>query len=446
MGSSENGTTDITPNSNSGMGRPFGGSGPTAYHDYRLANGLRVLLHEDHTTPMVTINVLYHVGSKDEEPGRTGFAHLFEHLMFDGSKNVERGGYDRYCTMVGGENNAFTTSDITDYHLSLPSEQFPLGIWLESDRMAEFAIQEVSLQTQKRVVLEEKKQTHDDAPYGELSSAMRELSYDPRHPYSWDTIGSDEDISAATMEDVREFYTRFYVPDGTVLVVAGDFDQAEAEQLIGDYFGSIPSNGTPPLLAQAIDRTPLLHYGRRRRIHRDNIPFNGVFLGYHVPSVTDPDFPAVDLIASILADGESSRLYRKLEYSMQIASEAEAFVDDGEFGSMLYLYAIGQNKRVGIAALEKALRGELASLANDGVSKRELEKVRNRKVTRIAHSLQSISNRAERLAWFTTVLNQPNLAFHEADLYASITVDDIHRVARRWFSDVEPNVVEYEAS
>ncbi len=445
MSSRKYSTPDITPKVNSAMGRPVGGTGPTAYRDYSLANGLRVLLHEDHTTPMVTINVLYHVGSKDEEPGRTGFAHLFEHLMFDGSKNVERGGYDRYCTMVGGDNNAFTTSDITDYHLSLPCEQFPLGIWLESDRMAEFAIQEVSLQTQKRVVLEEKKQTHDDTPYGELSSVMRELSYDPRHPYSWDTIGSAEDISAATMDDVRAFYSRFYKPDGTILVVAGDFDPDEAESLVAKYFGSIPGQGpVPPSLA--IDRSLLLQYGGRRRIHRDNIPFNGVFLGYHVPSVTHPDFPAIDLIASILADGESSRLYRQLEYTMQIASEAEAFVDDGEFGSMLYLYAIGQNKRVGIAKLEKALRAELATLASDGVSKRELEKARNRKVTRIAHALQSISNRAERLAWFTSMLNQPDLAFHEADLYASITLDDIHRVARTYFCDAEPNVVEYEAS
>src|SRR5688572_11247126 len=207
-----------------------------AFVQYRLANGLQVILHEDHSTPIVTINVLYHVGSKNEQRGRTGFAHLFEHLMFDGSLNVPRGGYDLHCTSVGGDNNAFTNADITDYFITLPREQLALGLWLESDRMAEFAIQEISLETQKSVVLEEKRQTSDDAPYGDVTQVMAELAFDREHPYSWDTIGIADDVRAATMNDVRAFYERFYLPSNATLVIGGDFDSEEAMRLVRGYF------------------------------------------------------------------------------------------------------------------------------------------------------------------------------------------------------------------
>jgi len=407
---------------------------------FTLPNGLDVVFHEDHSTPMVTINVLYHVGSKNEQQGRTGFAHLFEHLMFDGSKNVDRGGYDRYCTSVGGDNNAFTSSDITDYFISLPSDQLALGLWLESDRMAEFAIQEISLMTQKNVVIEEKRQNTDDVPYGDAMIVMRELSYAPAHPYSWETIGSMEDIQAARMEDVRDFYHRYYVPSNATLVIAGDFDPGETRMLVERYFATIPTGGA--IVRPEIDRA-MLHADRRRRVEGGIFPFNAVFLGYHAPSIHDPDFQAMDLLTSILTDGESSRLYSSLEYTLQIASEAEAFIDEGELGSLFYIYAVAQNNRVTTARLEEALRVEIIRLADEGVTERELQKVKNRKLTRIVHGLQAISSRAERLAYYASMFGDPGLAFREGDLFASVSPADIQRAARKYFAGCEPNVIEY---
>jgi predicted Zn-dependent peptidase len=434
MTSTETGSSDVSP-----VPASFG-SGAASYSEFTLGNGLRVILHEDHATPMVTINVLYHVGSKNEQKGRTGFAHLFEHLMFDGSRNVTRGGYDLYCTSVGGDNNAFTNSDITDYHISLPSDQLPLGLWLESDRMAEFAIQEISLITQKSVVTEEKRQTTDDVPYGDAMIAMRDIAYDAMHPYSWDTIGSMEDINAAEMDDVRAFYQRFYIPSNATLVVAGDFDPVEARVLVEGYFGSIP--GGLPIDRPAPD--PSLHrFGARRSLESEIAPFNAIFLAYHVSAIHESDIHALELLSSILADGESSRLYQTLEYDEEIASEAEAFIDDGELGSLFYIYAVAQNAKVTPERLEASLRREVARVAGEGVSERELEKVKNRKVTRIIHALQSISNRAERLAYFAALFDEPMLAFREAELYAGVTAEDVQRVARQYLLDAEPDVVEY---
>ncbi len=426
--------------------QPIDRNGPgrnDQFAQFALANGLRVILHEDHSTPMVTINVLYHVGSKNEQHGRTGFAHLFEHLMFDGSKNVERGGYDRYCTSVGGDNNAFTTSDITDYFISLPSDQLPLGLWLESDRMAEFAIQEISLVTQKSVVSEEKRQNTDDVPYGDAMILMREISYAPDHPYSWETIGSMEDIHAARMEDVRSFYQRFYIPSNATLVIAGDFDSFEARTLVEGYFGTIPAGAA--IERPAVDRSQL-RYGARHAVVGGIFPFNAVFLGYHIPSIHEGDIHALDLLTSILTDGESSRLYQALEYTQQIASEAESFIDEGELGSMFYVYALAQNSRVSPQQLEQSLRAEIARVADEGVSERELEKVKNRKMTRIVHGLQAISSRAERLAYYAAMFGKPDLAFREADLYASVTPADIQRAARNYLVGSAPNVIEYTLS
>jgi predicted Zn-dependent peptidase len=419
------------------------GSGLSLYAATTLGNGLRVILYEDHSTPMVTIDVLYHVGSKNEEPGHTGFAHLFEHLMFDGSQHVERGGYDRHCTSVGGDNNAFTTSDITNYYISLPSEHLELGLWLESDRMAGFAIQEISLETQKSVVIEEKRQNTDDVPYGEAMIVMRELAYSSPHPYSWETIGSTEDIEGATMEDVRSFYQRFYVPSNAVLVIAGDFDSEEALRMVRGYFEPIPAGSAAEPPAAPVD---LLNNGKRRRIRNAIVPFNAVFLGYHGPSIYDADIYPLDLLTAILAEGESSRLYQELEYTLEIASEAECFIDEGELGSLIYLYAVGQNRKVKPEELERGLLEAIRKVAEEGVSEREVEKVKNRKVTRIAHGLQSISNRAERLAYFEALFHDPMLTFREADLYDAITPEDIRRVAKRYLLDAQPTVVEYEVA
>lgn len=405
-----------------------------------LANGLRVLIHEDHSAPLVAINVLYHVGSKNETAGGRGFAHLFEHLMFDGSKHVERGGYDAWCTSVGGENNAFTTPDITNYYLMLPSNQLALGLWLEADRMAEFAVADISLQTQKKVVLEEKQQVMDDAPYGDMMSAMRELAYAPEHPYSWETIGVAEDIARATMDDVRGFYQRFYRPSNATLVVAGDIVPEAAMELVEGYFGDLPMAQRP--LGPSVDPS-MLHHGRARTIRNSSSPLNSVFLGFHLPSIHHPDMHALDLLAAVLADGESSRLYRHLEYEQGIASETEAFVDEGELGSLFYLYAVARNNRYRPRRLRHALIEQIEAIATHGVEEQELAKVKNQKLTRIAISLQAISSRAERLAWFDATFGRPELAFAEAELFEHITADDLQRVAATYLLGQQPCEVAY---
>lgn len=420
-----------------------GSNNNAAYTELTLDNGLKVIFHPDHSTPMVTINVLYHVGSKNESAGRTGFAHLFEHLMFDGSQHVERGGYDLYCTSVGGDNNAFTTSDITDFYISLPSDQLALGLWLESDRMAGFAIKDISLETQKKVVMEEKRQNTDDAPYGNASIVMRQISYEPQHPYSWETIGSMADIEAAKMDDVRAFYQRFYIPSNATLVIAGDIDGNEATRLVKGYFDDIPA-GAPidrPRLQPQLEKS-----GQSIRLRDTIVPFNAVFLGYHIPSIYDKEAPALELLSAILADGESSRFYKSLEYKAEIASETECFIDDGELGSMLYAYAVAQNNKITPEQLQSALLEEIGRIAREGVEDHELEKAKNRKITRIVHSLQPISSRAERLAYFKALFDNPSLAFHEADLYEKVTVADIQRVAQTFLTGAKPNVVEYIAT
>ncbi len=412
------------------------------FTEVQLQNGLRVILHEDHTTPMVTINLLYHVGSKNEQIGRTGFAHLFEHLMFEGSRNIPRGAYDTWCTSVGGDNNAFTSSDVTSYYISLPSSHLALGLWLESDRMAEFAIEETSLRTQQSVIAEEKRQTVDETPYGSAQVVLHELSFAAPHPYSWETIGSMEDVAAATMQDVREFYQRFYVPANAVLVVAGDFNPDDAMPLIQGYFSTIPS-GTH---AQLPNADPLLRcYGNHRLLSDRTIAHHAAFVAWHVPSLRDADNPACDLLTGILGDGESCRLFRELEYDLEIANETGCYLDEGELGSLLVVYAVAQSNRTSPERLTEALIAVVRKIAEDGVTERELEKARNRKMTSITHALQSVSSRAERLAICAALLDNPALAFSEAELYSSVTADDVQRVARQYLCDAQPNVVEYRA-
>ncbi|MBK8909965.1 MAG: insulinase family protein [Chlorobi bacterium] len=412
------------------------------FTELQLENGLRVILHEDHTTPIVTINVLYHVGSKNEQLGRTGFAHLFEHLMFEGSRNIPRGAYDTWCTSVGGDNNAFTSSDVTSYYISLPSSHLALGLWLESDRMAEFAIEETSLRTQQSVIAEEKRQTIDETPYGSAQVVLHEISFRAPHPYSWDTIGSMEDVAAATMHDVREFYQRFYVPANAVLVVAGDFNPDDALPLVEGYFSTIPSG----IHAQLPEADPALRcYGGYRLLNDRAIAHHAAFLAWHVPSLRHADNPACDLLTGILGDGESCRLFRTLEYEMEIASETGCYLDEGELGSLMVAYAVAQSNRIPPGSLTQALIAAVRDIAENGVTERELEKARNRKMTSITHSLQSVSNRAERLAMCAALLNDPALAFAEAELYDSVTADDIQRVAREYLCNAQPNVVEYRA-
>lgn len=409
--------------------------------DTTLANGLRVLCNPDPDSPVVTIDTIYRVGSRYEEQGKTGYAHLFEHLMFDGSKHLGRGEYDNYCTLAGGENNATTSSDHTNYWITLPSERFELGLWLESDRMAGFGVGQISLDTQIGVVTAEKHQVIDNTPYGDSPQELRSLLFAPGHPYLHDPIGSMEDVAAATLNDIGAFYSRYYVPANAILVVSGGIEADEALRLIEAYYGEIPRGEVP---AHTIPAPELRIGGGRKTVRSPITPLNGVFLGWHATDLHHRDSAVLDVLASILAEGESSRFYNHLEYDPLLASETGAFIEELELGSIVVVYAIAHDNDVTPDELERALREQIRAIADDGPTERELEKVKNRKITSVVHSLLSTSGRAERLAWFAATERDPELVWTEADEYANITAEQVRDVARTYLS-ASPSVVEYLA-
>ncbi|HEX5317476.1 MAG TPA: pitrilysin family protein, partial [Candidatus Kapabacteria bacterium] len=279
---------ELSTTSNNGMT-----PGHISFEEYRLDNGLRVILHEDHTSAVVCLNIAYHVGSKNENLSRRGFAHLFEHLLFDGSAHVPRGKFDEYITQAGGHDNAYTTEDKTNYYEVLPSHQLELALWLESDRMLEFAATEIGLATQKQVVKEEKRERYDNTPYGSLSIRMNRLAYS-QYSYWWAVIGDMETIDAATLLDVRTFFERFYVPGNAVLVLAGDFDPKHARERIRQYFEPIP-NTAPPIIQPPFDDPDLLEE-RREIIDSEPVPLPAVFYAYRVPPEGSREFLALDLL------------------------------------------------------------------------------------------------------------------------------------------------------
>lgn len=405
-----------------------------------LDNGLHLLCHTDPRSPVVTLDVMYRVGSRYELPGKTGYAHLFEHLMFDGSKHLGRGEYDRHCTLAGGENNAWTSCDLTNYWITLPNNCFELGLWLESDRMSGFGVQQISLDTQKGVVTAEKHQVIDNVPYGNAGIIMRELMYAEGHPYRHEPIGSMEDVANATLDDMRWFYEGYYIPSNATLVIAGGVDPQEGLDVAEAYFSEIPAGtrGNAP-----VPSSTMLRSGGRRREQSKLIPFNGVFLGWHAPSILLPDLMCLEILASILADGESSRFYLTMEYDPMIASETGAYVEEGDLGSTFCVYAMAQSKNISTQQLEDALLTQIRMIASNGITARELEKAKNRKISTVVQSLQSVSNRAERMAWFAATHNDPSLAWKEAQAYEEITTDDIQRAANQYLVSHNASVVEY---
>lgn len=405
-----------------------------------LSNGLQVLCHADPHSPVVAVDVLYRVGSRYEKPGKTGYAHLFEHLMFDGSKHIGRGEYDRHCTLAGGENNAWTSCDLTNYWITLPANRLELGLWLESDRMAGFAVEQISLDTQKGVVTAEKHQTIDNIPYGNSWIAVRELMFAPGHPYRHEPIGHMEDVAVASLQDMRSFYESYYVPSNATVVIAGGIREEEALDLAEDYFGGISRGNVPT--SQPVPSS-LLKAGERHSISDPMTPLNAVFLGWHVPDLQSSDLRPLELLAGILADGESSRFYLALEYEPILASETAAFIDEGEIGSSFCVYAIAQNNRIRPARLERELRKQIERIALAGPTENELEKAKNRKISAVVHALQSVTNRAERMAYFAATCDTPSLTWYEARAYEEITTDDIRNATHHYLLSAQPSVVEY---
>lgn len=397
------------------------------FSEYDLDNGLHVILHKDDKVPAVCINICYHVGSKNETPERAGFAHLFEHLLFEGSKNIPKGMFDKYITRAGGNNNAYTTEDKTNYYMTLPSHELELGLWLESDRMLECVVTEESLRNQKDVVMEEKRERYDNSPYGTLSERMMRLAY-KNYPYKWTVIGDMKSIEAATLSDVQDFFNTFYVPNNATLSVTGNINEAEAKELIEKYFGSIPSRGAKPVAPDYNEEAQTEE--RKEVVSNEAVPLPAVFWTYQMPPDGTKEAFALDLLTDVLSTGQSSRLYKDLVYDKKIASDISAYIDVREKPGLVWLYGIAATPDAPIAPIEDAMEAVLADIRTNGVTESELEKAKNRAEMRGVTGRLRISTKADILAHSHIFYHDTEKVNTLLEMQQNITAEDVNVAAR----------------
>jgi zinc protease len=396
---------------------------------YTLNNGLRVVLNEDHSAPLVAVNLWYHVGSKNERPGRTGFAHLFEHMLFSGSAHVGNNEHFRYVQSVGGVLNGTTFFDRTNYFETLPSNYVALGLWLESDRMGYFipALTQEKLDIQREVVKEERRQRYDNVPYGTAFERLLHLAYDPDYSYHWPTIGSMEDLGAASLDDVRSFFSTWYRPDNATLTLIGDFVPEEARRLVEEYFGPLPSGGPVPRFD--LKRQPL--NSERREVVPSPVQLSRVYRLYHLPKMGDPDWIAGDLLTSVLSGDKASRLEKALVLEQQIATDVAAYVLPTEATGIFMLQATA-NEGIAIEDVERAIDAEVERIANEGVSADELTRAKNRAEVEYAHQIENYDSRADLIGMMATYFNDPTLVHRWLDPYHAATSADLQRVVRKY--------------
>ncbi|GAB4124864.1 MAG: pitrilysin family protein [Raineya sp.] len=392
------------------------------YEKFVLDNGLNVLVHQDSTTPIVAFNLLYNVGAKDEDENKTGFAHLFEHLMFGGSKHIPS--YDAPLQMVGGENNAFTTNDLTNYYITLPKANMETAFWLESDRMLALSFEPEVLETQRSVVIEEFKQRYLNQPYGDAWLKLRPLAYQV-HPYRWATIGKDiSHIERATMEDVKNFFYKFYIPNNAYLCVAGDVSVAEVEALCKKWFEPIPAGQA---YSRNLPKEPKQNEARLART-KANVPLDALYKAYKMPARMHPDFQAVDLLSDILGRGKSSRLYENLVRKQQIFNNINAYITDSVEEGLLVISG-HVNQGIDIETANKAVEDVIGHLLDKGVEESELEKVKNKALSTFLFSEMELLYRAMNLCYFTMLGNTDKFNQIESDIL-SVSKKQIDKLAQ----------------
>jgi len=408
-----------------------------SFTKFTLQNGLRVIVHEDHATPMAVVNILYDVGARDEDPQQTGFAHLFEHLMFSGSANIPN--YDGPLQQVGGENNAFTSNDITNYYLSLPAVNVETALWLESDRMLDLAFDEKGLEVQRNVVSEEFKQRYLNQPYGDVWLRLRPMAYQV-HPYRWATIGKElAHIEDARMEDVRNFFNTYYHPGNAILAIAGDVDTAQVQQLVEKWFGPIPA-GTRPV--RSLTPEPPQQEARREVVQAD-VPVHAIYIAFHGPARLDTDYHAADLLTDLLGSGQSARLFRNLVKENELFSQVNAYSTDSIDTSLLVIEG-KPLPHVSIQEAEAAIWRVLDDLKAQPVPTTELEKTKNRIESNFEFSQMSNLNKAMNLAYYE-LLGDAEEYNREVAKYAEVTVQDVQRVAQNIFRHENSNTLIYLA-
>ncbi len=392
-----------------------------------LPNGLRVLVHEDNSTPLVAVNITYYVGSRDEQADRTGFAHLFEHLMFAGSRHVPD--FDDPLQRAGGENNAFTTNDYTTFYEILPAENLETALWLESDRMLALRISKKALDVQRKVVVEEFKETCLNEPYGDAWHHLSELMY-REHPYRWPVIGLlPEHVENATLEDVRAFFKTWYTPNNAVLSIAGNIRADEAFQLAEKWFAAVPAG---PATSRQHRPEPQMEAPVRREV-KASVPVPAVYLAFRTPDRLHPDFYAVDLLTDILAQGQSSRLYRRLLKERNLFSQIDAYIT-GNVDPGLLVIEGRPAEGIPVDTALAAIWEELDLLKKEKIEARELEKIQHRFESTVVFSETSVLNKAQNLGFYE-ILDRAELMNEEVGIYLAVTTDDLYRAANDIFRE-----------
>ena len=409
-----------------------------AFEEYDLDNGLHVILHQDNGAPVVTTAVMYHVGAKDEDPEKTGFAHFFEHLLFEGTKNIERGEWFKIVSSNGGNNNANTTQDRTYYYEVFPSNNLKLGLWLESERLLHPVINQIGVDTQKEVVQEERRLRYDNAPYGRWREQMF-VNLFKKHPYRWQTIGSMEHLATATLDDFKRFNQVYYVPNNAVLVVAGDIDIADTKKMIQDYFGPIPK-GAPiqrnTFVEDPIGKTVKAEY------QDPNIQIPAILMGYRTPAQTERDAYVLDMISTYLSSGKSSKLYKKLVDEQKMALQVFAFNGSQEdYGAyILGALPVGENS---LEDIKKEIDEEIVKMQNELVSERDFQKLQNKFENNFVNSNSSVQGITNSLARYYMLYDDTNLINTEIDIYRSITREEIKEVANKYLNPNQRVELEY---
>ena len=408
---------------------------PTPLEQFSLANGLRVILCEDHAVPVVSVAIYYNVGSRNEKEGRTGFAHLFEHMMFQGSENVAKAAHFQYIFNAGGTMNGTTSTERTNYFETLPASHLPLALWLESDRMRSLKITQENLDNQRSAVQEEKRLRYDNQPYVNAFLRTNELIFqNPANAHS--TIGSMEDLDAATIDDVQEFFRIYYAPNNAVLTIVGDFDSPEARGLVHKYFDAIPSQPTPP----PVDTSEPEEVVTTQEIYHDPLaPAPAFVLGWKIPPRRTPEFYAISLAADLLFEGDSSRLYQKLVKGDESVVSIQGGIDERRGPSAVYIFALPKPGEE-VAAIREQIFSEIRALKTSGPSLGEMEKLRNSLCNDVVRGRQSSMYRAQRLAEYALYDGDPTLVDSELEQYLSITREEIRDAVARYL-DIDNRVV-----
>ncbi|MGH2575993.1 MAG: M16 family metallopeptidase [Ignavibacteria bacterium] len=411
------------------------------FEEYGLDNGLHIILHRDNSNPVVSVNIWYHVGSKDEDPKRSGFAHLFEHMMFQGSKNVGKAEHFSYIQKAGGILNGTTSRDMTKYFQTVPSNQLELVLWLESDRMMSLNVTQENFDNQREVVKEEKRESYDNRPYGTWAIHMFNKAYQ-NHPYYMPPIGSMEDLNNASIEYAKSFYKRFYAPDNAVLVISGDIDYTVTKKLVQKYFDNIkPIKNTQKLYP---DDNILI--GEIRDTISDNVQLPALFIGYKIPGIKSKDIYALDMLSSLLSDGKSSRLYKTLVYEKKIAKSVNSFVWELELGGLLIITATGLKSSSASGRLEEIenqIYAEIEKLKKEAASVNELEKIKNSVESDFVNRMQTVMGKSDLLAHYWTFFKNTDMINTDTENFLNVTERDLSDAADKYLTQNNKVVLYY---